>query len=537
EESTPAAWWADVRGWPLVVASVLAAVAVHLPILPTRLRPVAAAAALLPVLVLANAPYTVGSPTRDLLGWSATLLSLGAATAFAPRVWALGAAAWTSVGVLLMGLFLAVDPWNSVGYLDFDGVTPLDSTLPAFEDNAATWAFAVAAAVVVVAMAGLVRRVPSAQHRLAIGVFRALAPAVLALGAVVVVFELEPPLWVGVLAAALATAVAGAAAWSVRGRTIPGVAGSVATTYLAVLTLWTASASHLLSACSATALALGLLVAFALREREGSDLAAALAAAAGALAGGYALASWGLVAQAGQQSEALALGVYAALVGVVAAPLTRRTAARVALEVAAALLAAVAVADAVDPQGAAMVLTVVGTGIAVVAVTNRDRLALGWLGAVVLGLATVIRVVEEVRFPELYTLPAAALLVVAGIWRLRMDPRTSSSVALGSGLTLALLPSLLLALDEPVSLRGALVGFAALVSLAWGVQQRLAAPFVLGALTTAVLALRHLQPVAEAVPRWVSLGLVGLALLVVGITWEARRRNVETAGRYLTALR
>ena len=110
-------------------------------------------------------------------------------------------------------------------------------------------------------------------------------------------------------------------------------------------------------------------------------------------------------------------------------------------------------------------------------------------------------------------------------------------MALGSGLTLALLPSLLLALDEPVSLRGALVGFAALVSLAWGVQQRLAAPFVLGALATAVLALRHLQPIADAVPRWVSLGLVGLALLVVGITWEARRRNVETAGRYLTALR
>ena len=229
--------------------------------------------------------------------------------------------------------------------------------------------------------------------------------------------------------------------------------------------------------------------------------------------------------------------MYAALVGVVASPLTRRTPARVALEVAAGVLAVFAVALSVDAQGAAMALTVVGTGIAVIAVTNRDRLVLGWLGAVVLGFATVIRVVEEVRFPELYTLPAAALLVAAGIWRLSRDPGTSSFVALGSGLTLALLPSLLLALDEPVSLRGALVGFAALVSLAWGVQQRLAAPFVLGALATAVLALRHLQPIADAVPRWVSLGLVGLALLVVGITWEARRRNVETAGRYLTALR
>ena len=49
--------------------------------------------------------------------------------------------------------------------------------------------------------------------------------------------------------------------------------------------------------------------------------------------------------------------------------------------------------------------------------------------------------------------------------------------------------------------------------------------------------MRHLEPVAEAVPRWISLGGVGLVLLLVGVTWEARRRNIETAHRYLTALR
>jgi hypothetical protein len=113
----------------------------------------------------------------------------------------------------------------------------------------------------------------------------------------------------------------------------------------------------------------------------------------------------------------------------------------------------------------------------------------------------------------------------------------SSLDVLGSGLLLALVPSLLLALDEPVSLRGALVGAAGVLTLAVGVNQRLVAPFALGALTTGVLAVRHLQPVAEAVPRWVSLGAVGLALLVVGVTWEARRRNLETAGRYLAELR
>jgi hypothetical protein len=155
----------------------------------------------------------------------------------------------------------------------------------------------------------------------------------------------------------------------------------------------------------------------------------------------------------------------------------------------------------------------------------------------VLGVATLIRVGEGVAFPEAYTLPAAALLVAAGAWRLATDRESNSVAALGSGLTLGLLPSLLLALDEPVSLRGALVAAGGVIVLAVGLQQRLAAPFVVGALTTAVLAVRHLEPYADAVPRWISLGAVGVALLLVGVTWEARRRNLETAGRYLAALR
>jgi hypothetical protein len=120
---------------------------------------------------------------------------------------------------------------------------------------------------------------------------------------------------------------------------------------------------------------------------------------------------------------------------------------------------------------------------------------------------------------------------------MRTDPEASSFRMLGSGLTLTLLPSLLLALDEPVSIRGALIGAAGVLVLGAGIAQRLAAPFVFGAATTGILAIRHLAPVAEALPRWVALGSVGLALLLVGVTWEARLRNVENARRYLTSLR
>jgi hypothetical protein len=173
----------------------------------------------------------------------------------------------------------------------------------------------------------------------------------------------------------------------------------------------------------------------------------------------------------------------------------------------------------------------------VVAVARRDRQLCSWLGAFVLGVATAMRVALEVQAPELYTLPAAVLLLAVGAWRLRTDEDADSFTALASGLTLALLPSLLLALVDPVSLRGALIGAAGVLVLATGIQQRLSAPFVIGAMTTGLLALRHLEPYADAVPRWISLGTVGLALLLVGITWEARRRNLETAGRYLADLR
>ena len=184
-----------------------------------------------------------------------------------------------------------------------------------------------------------------------------------------------------------------------------------------------------------------------------------------------------------------------------------------------------------------MTLTIVGTAICLIAVSTRDRMLFGWLGAVVLMTATLLRITEDVRAPELYTLPAAVLLLAVGAWRMRTDAEASSFRMLGSGLTLVLLPSLLLALDEPVSIRGALIGAAGVLVLGAGIAQRLAAPFVFGAVTTGVLALRHLEPVADAVPRWIALGGVGLVLLLVGVTWEARRRNVDDARRYLTALR
>jgi hypothetical protein len=88
-----------------------------------------------------------------------------------------------------------------------------------------------------------------------------------------------------------------------------------------------------------------------------------------------------------------------------------------------------------------------------------------------------------------------------------------------------------------VSTRGALVAVGGVAALLVGAVQLWTAPFVAGAVTTGVLAVRHLGPVVDALPRWISLGSLGLALLVIGITWEQRRRDATAVGRYLGSLR
>jgi hypothetical protein len=531
------AWWSDFHGWPLLVAALLAAAVVHAPSVPEHLRPVAAGLALLPLALLADAPQTPGAQTRALAVAALVVLVLGLVAFGAPRPWARGAAALASVGVLGLGAVLVVAPWDALAPLSSDGTDPVDLRMVGWDAGIAAWTLGWVAVAVAVTLVLLQRQVPVRYRTIAAPSVGAVAPAVIGLGALDLAWALEPPLWAGVLAAALAAAVGGGAAWWARDRRVAAWVGVASTAYLTAVALRAAAADDLLLAVTLSALALALLAVHVLREADDGELSAAAAGTLAALTGGWALIAWGSHLRADHDEVAIALALYAALVGVLAAPATRRPASRIAFEVSALLVGAVAVTYPSDGQTSAMALTVVGSAICLVSVMRRDRELFSWLGAVVLGLATALRVALEVQAPELYTLPAALALVAVGGWRLHRDDSTSSFATLGSGLTLGLLPSLLLALEQPLSLRGALAGAAGVLALAVGVRLRLAAPFVLGAVTVGLLAVRHLQPYADAVPRWISLGAVGLALLVVGVTWEARRHNLETAGRYLAELR
>ncbi len=189
----------------------------------------------------------------------------------------------------------------------------------------------------------------------------------------------------------------------------------------------------------------------------------------------------------------------------------------------------------------ALELTLVGVAAGITAYLSQDRRRAGWASGALLTIASWIRLTDTgVETVEWYTVPAAAALLVYGVRRLRRDPSESTESSwrcLGPGMALALTPSLLLALGEPITWRGLFVGLASVALVALGVRLRLAAPFALGVVATALLALRNVWPVAAFIPRWSLLFVIGGVLLGMGMTWESRVGDVRTASRYVRGLR
>lgn len=200
--------------------------------------------------------------------------------------------------------------------------------------------------------------------------------------------------------------------------------------------------------------------------------------------------------------------------------------------------ATVAIAAAGDlSTSLALHLTVAGVLVTASSLVHADRRYLGWPGATMLAAATWVRLADiGVEAPEAYTLPSALALLILGIARLRRDETTSTARALGPGLILATVPSLLWVLADPVTTRAVLLGAACLTLVLIGVRLRWSAPLVVGSAVGALLVLRELAPYAGAVPQWALIGTAGTLLTVVGITWEHRMRDVRYAAGYLRQL-
>ncbi|MCZ4499477.1 MAG: hypothetical protein JWQ74_2030 [Marmoricola sp.] len=550
-----APWWQDMRGWPLLVAALWAglwaglrtvpwavpwagvpAAVRHLPV---PLRYVGATASL--VSLVAFALGGTSTPDHEVLLLCAVALALALVTAYLPSVWARPAGVMTAAGGLVALVVTAVRPLDVLTQLPTTGPARganLAERLAAPDGDLASWTAPVVAAVAALTVLALLRHLPTDTRAAGRVTWLVTAPTVVGLGLTTALLEQRPELLPAVLA--WSALIALSAALVHLGRTHPAstaVPLAVAA-YLVLLGLRLSVPSHLLVAVLATAVALALAAAAA---RSGTDrlsgVLVPLLSGAGVLLTGFAAMHWPYVAHATGDTAGLALALVMAAAGMGAAYAARTAAARVTIEATALAGALVAPFLPTDDVVRAVTVTVAGTAVALVAIAHRDRDRLAWLSTALLGTATLMRVVDDAVAPELYAVPAALLLIGAGVRRLQVDPAVASWRVLGSGLTLGLVPSLLLALDEPVSLRGALVAAAGVVALATGVARHWGAPFLAGAAVVAVLAVRHLGPVAAALPRWISLGSVGVALLLVGISWEARRRDAAAAERYLAALR
>jgi hypothetical protein len=188
---------------------------------------------------------------------------------------------------------------------------------------------------------------------------------------------------------------------------------------------------------------------------------------------------------------------------------------------------------------AAVYLTVAGVVASVLALVRADRRQVGWLGGLLLAMATWVRLQDlGVHEPEAYTLPSALALLVVGLVHLRRHPESGTQKALGAGLALALVPSLLWVLDDPLGVRAVLLGLACLALVVAGLQARWSAPLAYGAVVGLVVVLREAGPmVGDSVPRWALIGAAGVLLITLGVTWEARMRDAKRAVGYLRSLR
>ena len=137
----------------------------------------------------------------------------------------------------------------------------------------------------------------------------------------------------------------------------------------------------------------------------------------------------------------------------------------------------------------------------------------------------------RVTTPEAYVLVPAVGLLALGAAAMLVS-RQASSWCLAPALVLGVLPTLWLALEGD-SARQALALGAGAAIVVIGAQLRLAAPLAVGGGVLGLLVLRLVGPEVKHVPEWVALGAVGIVLLFLGATWEARLLDLRRAAHAL----
>ncbi len=546
--------WGRGDGWPLVAAAAMVLAVSAVRPLPVAFRVLAAAAGGVSLGIVLTAPaYDEGTTLLAVTFLVATTLAC-AVVVLLGRPWGgagVGAAGAGAVVLAVVGLDLAArfaTRYVDVAARAWDG-DPAARLAAVPVGSPAPWLLLPVAVVVLAVPASvgwLWRPEPTSTEKGASAAARLLTPAILlaGLGAVATTALYPVPVWL-VLAAMLVLLLG----VGVRALLTDAPLDVVAAGLAAALALGFSAGAEAHSAV-ALALTLGLAATLALRSRHPATAAGSALVAVLTLAG----LTWTLLAlrdTAGTWSALITLLVLSVVL--LGGPFLRTTQpsgvhrlGSVGREVgcAAAALAAGVLGVAAAPPSqtaswAAVLLTVAGTAASLLALVRADRREIGWVGGALLLVASWVRLADlGVGAPEPYTVPAATALLLVGGWQLRRRPALSTHRALTPGLGLALTPSLLWVLDEPLTLRALLLGLVCLVLVVLGTQLRWSALLTLGGAVGAVLVLREVGPyVGGALPRWALIGLAGALLTALGITWEERMREARLALAQVRRLR
>jgi hypothetical protein len=214
-----------------------------------------------------------------------------------------------------------------------------------------------------------------------------------------------------------------------------------------------------------------------------------------------------------------------------------------AVQVAAHATAVVALLLAADSvRSAAAICTLWGVALGARALWPGERAALrhGFVVAAAcaeLGGWWLLVAAEQVAMLEAYTLPAAAVALLAGRLALRDRAGLTSWVAYGPALAAALLPTLASVLaGEGQPVRRLLLGMGALMVVLAGTYARLKAPVVIGGSVLGVVALHEVVLAWDLLPRWIPLAAAGLLLVGLAMTLERRRRDLARFRAALTRM-
>src|SRR3954452_19714042 len=549
DHPTWTALWLHLHNWPLVASALLVGLLALSRQFPWAARVSAAAVAHLLVTLAVVAPMLDSTATEATLVGIAVLTITAVATRFVPRPWAFANALTqvvATVGVFAVLVDLASEAAARVAVTAAPaGAGSAGDRLPpaaASFDQPAGWLLPLcAAALIATARVLLSPAVNNPQFMAVLGDRRIIG--MLFTASLVAVLAWYPvPLWV-LLAVLLLLAAAFTGWWLGDGSP---VTLTIAAGFLAAGIFVSLHAEALTLAALLVTLAVTGLVHVRARATE-------LAAVAGGL---FAVALAATTWTVGSLTESAP--VWVAFVGllvlgvlILAAPYapahwwsSQPVQARVGLELGAAASAlALGMVGAAEASRTATwtagYLTLAGVIVTIMSLLRSDRRQAGWVGGALLAMASWVRLWDlGVTAPEAYTLPSACALLLVGLLHLRRLPASSTVTALGPGLSLALVPSLLWALDEPYGVRVPVLGLACLALVIGGARLRWTAPLALGAVVGGLLVLRLAAPyVGDSVPHWALIGAAGALLIGVASTWEQRLQNAREVLTYVRRLR